>query len=206
MYFTLISDNGPVDLLQAVTTPLTAGVDFTKGLDDFPAYKFAKSANVHQAAAGLVVKVPDQFSLLVTAQPTDSNGGYLFSIVNPSDTLVQLGIGISADYNVGAQKKCDIILYYSDHMRDSTTVEAARFQVPTLQNTWSRFALRIADDEVTLFLNCEEYEKQAFKIDTAELEFEDGSTLYIAQGGPKFGDKFQVRPVKYSPFINNKYI
>jgi hypothetical protein len=57
---------------------------------------------------------------------------------------------------------------------------------------WVDVALQVQDDEVALFQDCKKYDSVTRTRNTMELPLESGSTLYVLQGGPVFGDKFEV--------------
>ncbi|KAF9811414.1 hypothetical protein SFRURICE_002783 [Spodoptera frugiperda] len=61
---------------------------------------------------------------------------------------------------------------------------------------WSRFALRVTTDNVTLFLNCHEFDTVVVKRNPLELVFDSASTLYVGQAGPLIRGAFHRQSVK----------
>ena len=60
---------------------------------------------------------------------------------------------------------------------------------------WRKFAISMEDDVVTLFFGCDD-QQDIYKADvtrtTMELPLQEGSTLFVAQGGDLFGSHFVV--------------
>lgn len=52
-------------------------------------------------------------------------------------------------------------------------------------------------ENVTLFLNCHEFETVAVKRNPLELVFDSASTLYVGQAGPLIRGAFHVSTFKY---------
>ncbi|XP_014665656.1 PREDICTED: collagen alpha-1(I) chain-like [Priapulus caudatus] len=175
-----------IDLLNAISIPIEqAGVDFTSGFDGFIALNVRRSALVRTPFRTLFPEVFfADFSILVTARLADPRrGGFLFAVVNPTDTVVQLGVELSAA--VGGEQ--NLTLYYTDVKAHAASQALARFAVPSFTREWQRFALRVESDVVTLYLNCEERGAVRARRDPRELAFDSASTLYLAQAGPILG-------------------
>jgi len=69
---------GEVEFLNALVVPLrdSSGVTFMKGVDGFPAFSFASTANVHRPASELVYRIGPDFSVVASILPLSAAGGY----------------------------------------------------------------------------------------------------------------------------------
>ena len=69
--------HGEVEFLNALVVPLTAGsgVSFMSGVDGFPAFSFASTANVQRPASELVYRIGPDFSLVASVLPLTAAGG-----------------------------------------------------------------------------------------------------------------------------------
>lgn len=86
----------------------------------------------------------------------------------------------------------NIILYYTEPKSQQSN-EAARFLVPSLVDTWTRFALAVKDDKVLFYFNCD-MDSQVTRIKrTAEdMELESGAGVFVGQAGGADPDRFLV--------------
>ncbi|KIH56416.1 hypothetical protein ANCDUO_13403, partial [Ancylostoma duodenale] len=84
-----------VDLLVPVESALNSDprVFRAKGIDSLPAIGIQRGVEI---AVPYRLYLPrrffPQFSLLASVKPMDRRGGYLFAIVNPYDTMVDVGV------------------------------------------------------------------------------------------------------------------
>lgn len=89
------------DLLVTTVTPtddLNYYID--DGLDGFPAFGFRPGSEVKQPyRLYLPEKLPAEFTLLAIFKPISFRTSYLFAVLNPFETVVQLGIRISVILN-----------------------------------------------------------------------------------------------------------
>lgn len=70
------------------------------GLDKFPSYGFRPGSDVKNPnRLYLPEKLPAEFSLVATFKSLSPNPSYLFAVLNPFDTVVQLGLRISVRIN-----------------------------------------------------------------------------------------------------------
>lgn len=129
------------------------------------------------------------FSILFHIQPTTPRAGVLFAVTDSSQSIIYVGVKLS-ELRAGQQQ---IIFYYTEPGSPSSYA-AATFTVPTLLNQWTRFAISVEEDEVVLYLDCEEHERVRFERSPDEMELEDGSGLFVAQAGGADPDKYQVKP------------
>lgn len=180
-----------LDLLTAVKIPFddskTQYVD-AEGSDGFPAIGFRTGSDVKMLwKAILPEKLFAEFSILIRAKPRSHNGGYIFAVVNSYENVVQLGVKLSRTVN----SMTTISLIYTEPGEMVTNI-IANFTVNSFVNDWTRIALKVNEDNVTLFLNCQESASVEVKRLTLELEFEPASTLYIAKAGSRIQDYYEV--------------
>lgn len=183
-----------VDLMNAMPLPPpdAHGVDYTTGMDRYPAFSFTNSSNVQLPAKQIFYPQlwPD-FSVWAVVRPLQPKGGFLFAVVSPSGMLVQFGLRI-AD---GGLESSKVQLYYTDHRTaPSESTVIAEFTVqPPLTGSWNRLAMKVKDDHVTLLVECSPHGRVTAKNRARDLTFQDGSTFYVAQAGPEFDDaRFEV--------------
>lgn len=179
-----------IDLLQAIRVPFRSpGLYYVTGYDGFPAFGIGERADIKKPyRLSLPEKLSRDFSILVTVRADNTDNGFLFAVVNPADTLVQLGVRLSHPAN-GLQ---NISLYYSDVDMHVVSQVLTSFTVPSIIRQWTRFSLRIESDNVTLYMDCLYYESTLVDREPQELVFDSASTLYIGQAGPLLRGKFQV--------------
>ncbi|KAJ8866990.1 hypothetical protein PR048_032852 [Dryococelus australis] len=162
---------------------------FDEGLDGFPAYVLRPSSNERTPYRQLLSDILyGEFSLHVVVKPASEQGGFLFAVVDGREAVVQMGVSLSpADPD-----RTNISLFYTDLARHSTSQIVASFAVLQFAGQWTRFVLGVADDGVTLYLDCREVARVAVKREPRELVFDTASTLYIGQAGPVVGGHFDV--------------
>ncbi|XP_013412500.2 collagen alpha-1(XXII) chain-like, partial [Lingula anatina] len=189
------------DLLQAIDVrPLTPHVTFISGFDGYPAFQIKHNADIQKPVLSYLPKVLfAEFSILVTVKQFSAEGGFLFAVVNPMSNVLQFGLNITEVVD-GHQ---NIVLIYTELEKhkelEPTATAIATFKVPQFVKQWSRFAILVYQESITLYLDCEEYETVTFE-DRKPLMLIPGSTLYIGQGGA-FGGHFQgaVQELKIHP-------
>lgn len=160
------------------------------GHDGFPAFGFRARSNVKIAHRQILPeRLPAEFSILVRAKPSSRRGGFLFAVVNPYDTVVELGVQLSPE-----NQDTNISLFYTDSGQISSQV-IANFTVPRLVGKWASFAFRILTENITLFYNCNETDTVVVQRNPLELVFDSASTLYIAQAGPRIQEPYEVSAV-----------
>ena len=178
-----------IDFLQAISIPTHESVTFVKGFDGYPAFEFGKKANERKLSRLYLNKIDEEFSILVTTRPNTKEGGFLFAIVDPLETVVQLGVRLSKADGDG---ETNIMLYVTDHRTSSSSTVIAKFTVPSFVQKWTRFALQVRQAVVTLFLDCQEYDSVMYKRVKGEIPIEQSSTLFVGQGGDVIGNKYEV--------------
>ncbi|XP_031337196.1 uncharacterized protein LOC116166381 [Photinus pyralis] len=155
--------------------------------DGFPAFGLKAGSDVKSPyRLFLPEKLFPEFSILARVQPTTRRGGYLFAVVNPLDTVVQLGIKLSP-----AGPGTNISLIYT-HPSQFPTQVLAEFITEKFVHNWFKFAFQVFSDNVTLYLNCKKFGSVNIKRERPQLVFDSASTLYIGQAGPIIKDPFET--------------
>ncbi|KAG9349448.1 hypothetical protein JZ751_027891 [Albula glossodonta] len=179
-------DNG-VSLLQLIGDPPPDEITKVYGPDNSPGYVFGPDANTGQLArAHFPSPFYRDFSLLFNLQPTSTKAGVIFSITDASQQIMYVGVKLSA-LKAGHQQ---IILYYTEP-DSQTSYEAASFSVPSLVNTWSRFSISVADDQVSFFASCDS-DPQVLRFERSpdDMELEAGAGVFVGQAGGADTNKF----------------
>ncbi|XP_017762808.1 PREDICTED: collagen alpha-1(XV) chain-like [Eufriesea mexicana] len=178
------------DLLEAtMATKDDNNLYIGDGLDGFPSFGFRPGSKVKQPyRLYLPEKLPAEFTLVATFKPTSFRTSYLFAILNPFETVVQLGIRISD----GPGTNQNVSLVYTNSDLHSHSEEVAKFTVPKLTKKWSKIVIRVSTTDVILYLNCHEMSRRRVTRTPLELVFDTASTLYIAQAGPYIQEKYDV--------------
>ncbi|GFS93955.1 collagen alpha-1(XV) chain [Nephila pilipes] len=124
------------DLLQAIKIPfVTPGVGFVIGPDGFPAFLLEPEADIK---APYRLYLPPtlfrDFTIGVTLKPSNSNGGYVFAVVNPTETVVQLGLKLVPS----GESTVNLTVYYTDVDMHLTSQPLTTFTVPDFLGMWTR--------------------------------------------------------------------
>ncbi|CAL7940785.1 unnamed protein product [Xylocopa violacea] len=178
------------DLLQAaVALEDDENLYIDEGLDGFPAFGFRPGSEIKRPyRTCLPEKLPAEFTLVAIFKPMSFRTSYLFAVLNPFETVVQLGIRISD----GPGTNQNVSLIYTNSDLHSHSEEVATFTVPKLTKKWSRIVFKVSTTDVTLYLNCHEMAKQRVTRIPLELVFDTASTLYIGQAGPHIQERYDV--------------
>ena len=86
------------DLLEAVISEIDEekNIYISDGYDGFPAFGFQPGSELKQPyRMYLPEKLPAEFTLEATFKPMSNKNSYLFAVLNPFETVVQLGIRIA---------------------------------------------------------------------------------------------------------------
>ena len=162
---------------------------FVSGSDGYPAFNLTDRTNIAVDAISLLPQtLVGDFALLVSTKPSNQYGGYLFAVVNPLDTVVQFGIYLSHVID----SHMDISLYYTDSTKSDETVTIARFKVPEFTKRWTKLAIKVKEDKISLFLDCDVESEYVISDRLPDLTLEEGSTLYLAQAGPVLSGRYVV--------------
>ncbi|KAK6727999.1 hypothetical protein RB195_005574 [Necator americanus] len=177
-----------VDLLVPVESALNSDprVFRAKGIDSLPAIGIQRGVEI---AVPYRLYLPrrffPQFSLLASVKPMDRRGGYLFAIVNPYDTMVDVGVLLEP----AGSGQTNISLIYSSR-RDATSRAIASFIVPEFVQQWTQIAFEVNKDSVTLYFKCIRFAEREIS-DLPQLVMEDAHKLYIGSAGPILGSGFE---------------
>ncbi|XP_070852113.1 collagen alpha-1(XV) chain isoform X6 [Drosophila suzukii] len=163
-----------------------AGIEFGEAEDGFPAFRFLQTADVKSPYRMLLPEKLYEFAILITFRQSSLKGGYLFSVVNPLDTVVQLGVHLSPvvknSYNVS------LVYTQADQ---SIGRKLASFGVAHVPDKWNSIALQVLTDRVSFYYDCELRNTSLVTREPLELVFDSASTLYIGQAGSIIGGKFE---------------
>lgn len=127
---------------------------------------------------------------MATVRANKQPEGYLFAIVNSLDTVVQLGIKISA----ASHNSLNISLVYNDPSSNMPSESLAIFTLPYEPKHWINFAIQVLNDKVSLYNNCIKTQEINVTKEPKELVFESASTFYLAQSG-NLRHRFEVSTV-----------
>uniref|UniRef100_A0A182Q5X4 Laminin G domain-containing protein n=1 Tax=Anopheles farauti TaxID=69004 RepID=A0A182Q5X4_9DIPT len=182
------------DLMGAIQIPLQTGVKFVDGLDGFPAFGVTSEADLKSPFKLILSDHLQDFALIATIRPQSSSGGWVFSVVNSLDTVVQLGLLLEPTA-VGDQ--WNVTLYYTDAKRERDSQPLASFQVP-YGKSWMKMIFKVLPDQVVFYYNCLEAGSVQVKKEPRKLVFDSASTVYIGQAGPNLKRKFEVTNASYT--------
>ncbi|KAF0026136.1 hypothetical protein F2P81_020873 [Scophthalmus maximus] len=179
-------DSG-VSLLQLIGDPPPSEITQVFGPDNSPGYVFGPDANTGQLArAHLPSPFYRDFSLIFNLKPTSDRGGVIFSVTDASQQIIYVGVKLSPVQG-GNQ---NVILYYTEP-DSQQSYEAATFLVPSMRDTWTRFAIAVRDDKVMFYLNCDT-DPRMVRIERSpdEMELEAGAGIFVGQTGGADPAKF----------------
>ncbi|XP_032875067.1 collagen alpha-1(XVIII) chain-like isoform X1 [Amblyraja radiata] len=188
-----------IDLTGLIGVPLPPSVAFITGFEGFPAYSFGPDANIGRLTKTMIPQsFYRDFAILVTIKPASDDGGVLFAITNSYQNIIYLGVKLTAVLNGNQQ----IVLFYTES-GSQTSQEVASFKVSSMTNKWTRFALSIQGDFVTLYVDCDEYEQSRLSRSARALFFEPSSGIFIGNAGgtglTKFIGSIQELTIKSDP-------
>ncbi|XP_061579888.1 collagen type XVIII alpha 1 chain a isoform X2 [Cololabis saira] len=179
-------DNG-VSLLQLIGDPPPNEIIRVYGPDNTPGYIFGPDAVMGQLArAHFPSPFYRDFSFIFNLKPTSDRGGVVFSITDYKQQIMYVAVKLSAVQ--GGQQY--VILYYTEP-DSQQSYEAARFRVPSMRDTWTRFAIAVRDDKVMFYYNCDS-DPQVMRLERSpdEMELEGGAGVFVGQAGGADPDKF----------------
>lgn len=184
------------DLMNVFKIPLEEGVDFVDGSDGFPAFRVSTSADVKSPYRLVLPDRLEEFAIMASIRPEARTGGYIFSVVNPMDTIVQIGLYASEPT---ASDRWNITFYYTDPVTHMTSQALAVFEAPFAKK-WTKLAIKVLYNRVIFYHNCIEIETKLVTKSPSELMFDSASTLYLGQAGSILRGKFEVSPFCF-PFL-----
>lgn len=174
------------DLGSAITVP-NDGVSIVKGSDHFPAFRLAAGADIKTPYRFVLPERLNEFAIMGTIRADVQPDGYLFAVVNPLDTMVQLGIKLAKTAN----NKLNISLIYADARSPPANPNLVTFQVP-YSKSWMSIAFKVMNEKVIFYHNCINTETIEVSKEPKDLVFASASTFYISQAGPMIPGKFEV--------------
>uniref|UniRef100_A0A1B0AW74 Laminin G domain-containing protein n=1 Tax=Glossina palpalis gambiensis TaxID=67801 RepID=A0A1B0AW74_9MUSC len=175
-------------LLDVIDDNHLQGIEFIHADDGFPAYKFLPTADVKSPYRMLLPEKLQEFAIEVIYQPNSAKGGYLFSVVNPLDTIVQLGVHFSPVI----KDTWNISLIYTPPENSHAQKKLVTYQLPYEPKKWTSIAFRILSDKVVFYYDCEIKETTMVVREPLEMIFDSASTLYLAQAGPILEGHYEV--------------
>lgn len=176
------------DLLLAIKIPPEEGITFVDGSDGFPAFGVAPHADIKSPYRTILPEKLTEFTIIATVRPGSRSGGYVFSVVNPLDTVVQLGLLLEP---ILATDQWNITLIYTDANVERVSQPLVSFQIPYTKS-WIKLIFKVLNNQVVFYNNCVETETVVVKKEPRSLTFDGASTLYIAQAGPILKRNFEV--------------
>lgn len=122
------------------------------------------------------------------------------SIVDATGSYFKFGVRVSASVRGNASV---VSLYYSDDAPPTSgggghwDSPAAEWTVSSLVGRWTSLIVRAKGRQVSLYVDCRAQTPLDVVVDRRPggLTFDSGSIVYVAQGGPRFGQHFEARPV-----------
>ncbi|KAK3764392.1 hypothetical protein RRG08_039988 [Elysia crispata] len=187
-------DSLDIDLLNVIGLPREPGVDFTTGPDGYPVYELTRDASLREPAQFFFREpLSEEFSIVALINGYRLDAGYLFAVVNPYQTTIQLGVQIVAGEKGRGEQK--IIVYYTPTSNLYTeSQKLATFTIPSTANKWTKLGIKVESNQVSLYLNCQLHERIAKTRQVKSLEIESGSHLYVGSAGTSFRDTPNFEP------------
>ncbi|KAL1129358.1 hypothetical protein AAG570_013885 [Ranatra chinensis] len=187
-----------IDLLPAIKIPFEdpSTQYFENGSDGFPALGLRPGSDIKTPyRLFLPERFHPQFSIAITVKlASPDGGGFLFAVVNPLETVVQLGVSLAS-----SNGNSNVSLLYTDLSSGLYTSQTlATFLVPIPFTKWTTLGLKVTRDTVSVYLNCEQYDARKVKREPIELVFDSASTLYIGQAGPIIKGPFHVSSSQFA--------
>lgn len=161
------------------------------GPDLYDVVKVEEGAQIKYHARSVLPKKMNDFLIAGTLETDSELGGFLFTVMNPSENIIQLGVHLGPVANATR----NISLYYTDVHQEEVPREShemAVFQIPESLSLPFRFAFKLLIDELIFYYECEEKESLQIHREPSELEFDQASIVYIGQAGDKLKGHFEV--------------
>ncbi|RZF34243.1 hypothetical protein LSTR_LSTR009368 [Laodelphax striatellus] len=176
-----VADDEGVNLLTSIKIPFDDPyLYFDSGIDGFPTFGLKPGSDIKQPyRLFMPEKFYPEFAITATVKLKSREGGFLFAVVNPLETIVQLGVQLAS---LGSGLT-NISLLYTDVSKKYSSQTIASFEVPSSFSKWTRIAFKVTASDVALFFNCGKYEVVKVTRETQELVFDSASILYVGQAG-----------------------
>ncbi|KAL0184745.1 hypothetical protein M9458_020441, partial [Cirrhinus mrigala] len=167
--------------------PPPDGVTKVFDQDNSPGYVFDRSSNVGQsAAAHLPNPFFRDFSLIFNIKPTSTKPAVIFSITDPTQNIMYVGVKLSA-----VEKGKQYIIFYYTEPDSQSSYEAARFSVPSMLNTWTRFSISVLNEHVSLYFNCDsDPQIITFERSPDDMDLDAGAGVFVGHASGADPDKF----------------
>ncbi|CAD6184475.1 unnamed protein product [Caenorhabditis auriculariae] len=120
-----------------------------------------------------------EFSILATVQPRGRDGGYLFAIVDTSETNIDLGLLIEP----AGTAQTNISLVWRQ--------QTASFLVDDFSNYWTQFALEVTSNAVTLYFRCNRFASKKLE-KWPDLVIGDAEKVYLGSAGKIIKRSFEA--------------
>lgn len=182
---------GHLDLTELIGVPLPPSVSYITGYEGFrPAYNFGPGANIGRLTKTFM---PDpffrDFAIIVTIRPSSNQGGVLFAITDAQQKVVQLGLALTAVEDETQR----IQLYYTEGGQGSShSQQVVSFKVPDMTKKWTIFTLSVQDQEVCLYMDCDDFQAETFHRSSRQLSFEPSSGIFVGNAGGTGLERFMV--------------
>lgn len=163
------------------------GVSFADSADSYFAYAIDSSADLKSPYRTVLPEMLYDFTVTAIFRTDSQRGGYLFSVVNPLDTIVQLGVRLSPV----VRQRWNATLVYADAQAQGDSAALATFELDYSRD-WHQITFNVDVAQVALYVDCELRENRTVVRVPRELYFDSASTLYVAQAGKILGGQFEV--------------
>lgn len=127
------------DLIRAIKIPFEDPKTqfFDKGFDGFPAFGLLPGSDVKVPYRIILPeKLYPELTIQVTMKLNSQDGGFLFAVVNPLETVVQLGLQITPAFENPGHS--NFSLFYTDASTHFSSEIIASFDVNDVVNKWTR--------------------------------------------------------------------
>ncbi|CAH1719388.1 unnamed protein product [Chironomus riparius] len=181
------------DLLTAAISDAeninSGGVSYVEEANTPAFYELKPYANLRNPFRIIFPERLKNFALIATIRITNKSDGYLFSIVNSLDTMVQFGLKLSQTQ----RNYMNVSLIYNDpHLSPlNLNIPFISFLLPFEQMKWVNFAIQMVDDRVSFYHSCIKIDERNISNEHKELIFESSSIFYLAQAGSILKGNFE---------------
>lgn len=175
------------DLLRAINVPLDEGITLEIGLNGSTAYGIKSYADIQIPRRMVLPKKLKEFCVLITMRLDSRMGGYIFSIVNALNTIIQLGVYSTSVIN----DTWNITLMHSDYNKHTSSQSIASARLP-FDREWIEIAIKVLREEISIYQNGVQKGYFLVKGNPSDLVFDLDSTLYLGQAGPILKGNFEV--------------
>ncbi|CAK8673667.1 unnamed protein product [Clavelina lepadiformis] len=172
-----------VDLTTVISVPLASGVSFVQGFHGYPAFIIDDHPELSGSAKGLLPEtLPNEFSIRTSIKPGNRQGGFLFAVTNELQSVAKFAL------EIGPVPKDDDHMFIALYMSPSgPAAKVASFQVDNFAGAWTRFAIEVSKDKITLFFNCAKVTEQiVVRNPMKELHFNPKDLVFVAGRGASF--------------------